>query len=73
MASTDRHLERGRIRSTCDRPWEVHKSHDWDKGDARLWCPGTDGSNPQIPDELKDELRDASEDELEGVDFQGMY
>lgn len=58
--SADNHLERGRIRSTCDIPWTVHGSHDWDKGDARLWCPGTDGSNSQIPDDLKHELRERS-------------
>jgi hypothetical protein len=59
MSSADNHLERGRTRSTCGKPWDVHGSHDWNKGDARLWCPGTDGSNPQIPDDLKRELRES--------------
>ena len=62
MRSTDRHVERGRTRSTCgpgQHPGlpEVHGSHDWEHGDARLWCPGTDGSNPQIPEALRRELR----------------
>lgn len=47
---------KGKIRSTCYK-YTIHGAHNWDKGDAKLWCPGTDGSNPQIPDELKEELR----------------
>jgi hypothetical protein len=46
-----------RIRSTCFRR-DVHGAHDWDKGDASLWCPGTDGSNPQIPAALRVKLRE---------------
>lgn len=61
--SVDRHVERGRRRSTCG-PGQVrglesiHGSHDWDHGDARLWCPGTDGSNPQITESLRRKLKD---------------
>ncbi len=52
----DLHIARGRTRSTCNRPMPEHGSHDWNKGDAKLWCPGTDGSNPQIPQDLKSKL-----------------
>ena len=45
-----------RVRSTCSR-FTIHGAHKWDKGDARLWCPGTDGSNPQIPPALRRQLR----------------
>lgn len=48
-----------RIRSTCFQH-PIHSAHDWDKGDARLWCPGTDGSNPQIPERLRVMLRELS-------------
>ena len=58
MTSVDRHVERGRIRSTCRDFGSLHGSHDWDHGDAKLWCPGTDGSNPQIPKVLRTELRE---------------
>ena len=46
----------GRIRSTC-RTFTIHGAHYWEQGDMKLWCPGTDGSNPQIPDILRKQLR----------------
>ena len=44
-------------RSTCF-DCSAHPAHNWDKGDAKLWCPGTDGSNPQVPSALAKELED---------------
>lgn len=55
--SANGHVERGRTRSTCFTHAR-HGSHDWDKGDVRLWCPGTDGSNPQVPAALQKQLRE---------------
>ncbi len=47
--SADRHVERGRTRSTCYIT-EVHPSHDWiPLGQTDLWCPGTKGSVFQVP------------------------
>lgn len=48
-------MDRPRIRSTC-YDTTTHGAHDWDKGDSKLWCPGTDGSNPQIPPALRKKL-----------------
>jgi len=45
-----------RIRSTCFAH-TIHGAHNWTKGNLKLWCPGTDDSNPQIPDDLKKQLR----------------
>ncbi len=52
-----------RPRSTCNRPWDIHGAHNWQHGDQKLWCPGTDGSNPQIPDALRAALRAADSGE----------
>ncbi len=35
-----------RTRSTCHDYGPLHGAHDWEQGTAKLWCPGTDGSNP---------------------------
>ncbi len=43
--SADRHVERGRTRSTCYDTSE-HSSHDWDPAqgwNVKLWCPGIGG------------------------------
>ena len=42
-----------RPRSTCHDYGPPHAAHDWEQGTAKLWCPGTDGSNPQVPTSLK--------------------
>lgn len=55
-----------RTRSTC-YGYTVHGAHNWDKGDSRLWCPGTDGSNPQIPDALREKLRRIADQQKEGL------
>lgn len=46
-----------RARSTC-HSFTVHGAHDWDQGDSKLWCPGTDDSNPQVPAALGKMLRE---------------
>ena len=46
-----------RIRSTCHK-FTIHVAHYWEQGDAKLWCPGTDGSNPQVPKKLGDALKE---------------
>ncbi len=45
-----------RPRSTCHNYGPPHAAHNWEQGSAKLWCPGTDGSNPQIPDKLAKKL-----------------
>ncbi len=41
-----------RPRSTCHNYGPPHAAHNWEQGTAKLWCPGTDGSNPQVPADL---------------------
>ena len=60
-----------RRRSTCYTR-TVHGDHNWDKGYARLWCPGTDGSNPQIPPVLKAELRKLSPAEVQELEEKSL-
>lgn len=45
-----------RHRSTCFT-YTTHPSHNWEHVTTPLWCPGTDGSNPQVPPVQAKELR----------------
>lgn len=47
-----------RPRSTCFGHTK-HPAHNWMHVTLPLWCPGTDGSNPQVPPALAKEMKEA--------------